>query len=129
MIVGVGTDIIEIKRIRKAIEKERFINRYFTEREINQFKERNFSPQTVAGVFSAKEAIVKAMGTGFSGFSPADIEVLKDESGKPYANIYNNAKSICDKKGIKNIHISISHCKEYAQGFAVAEGDTFNITE
>lgn len=122
MIIGIGTDIIEIERIKKAISKESFIKKYFTENEIKQFEKINFSPQTIAGVFSAKEAVAKSMGTGFSGFAPIDIEILKNEKGKPFINLYNNAKSICDEKEINIIHISITHCKEYAQSFAVAEG-------
>ena len=122
MIIGIGTDNKEIERIKKAISKESFIKKYFTENEIKQFEKINFSPQTIAGVFSAKEAVAKSMGTGFSGFAPIDIEILKNEKGKPFVNLYNNAKLICDEKQISIIHISITHCKEYAQSFAVAEG-------
>ncbi len=122
MIKGIGTDIIEINRIKKAIERESFLTKYFTENERQQFLDKKNRAETIAGVFSAKEAVVKAMGTGFSGFSSSDIEILKDEKGKPFVNVFNNAKEICNKKGIDVIHVSITHCKDYAQSFAVAEG-------
>ncbi len=115
MIVGVGTDIIEIKRIEKAMEKESFLRKNFTEKELQMFKEKNMRGETVAGNFAAKEAVSKALGTGFSGFSAIDIEVLRDENNKPYAILNQKAKKAV------NINLSISHCKEYAVAFAVAE--------
>ncbi len=118
MIVGIGTDLIEIERIKKACEKEAFINRYFSKREIEASKG-DFSK--LANNFAAKEAVSKCFGTGFRGFSPIDIEVLRDEYGKPYVKIYREAKKIADKMGINNILLSISDTKDYSQAFAVVE--------
>ena len=123
MIYGTGTDIVEISRIEKALKKESFVKKCFTENEIIYLKSKNFSPETAAGIFAAKEAISKALGTGFRGFMPQDLEILHNEFFKPYVNLLPKAKKIADNLGVNNIHISISHCKDYALAFAVAEKD------
>ena len=123
MICGTGTDIVEIKRIEKALNKESFVKKCFTENEIIYLKSKNFSPETAAGIFAAKEAISKALGTGFRGFMPQDLEILHNEFFKPYVNLLPKAEKIADNLGVNNIHISISHCKDYALAFAVAEKD------
>ena len=122
MIIGVGTDIIEIERIEKAISKESFIKKYFSEREITFFKSRNFKAETIAGSFSAKEAVAKTLGTGFSSFGAIDIEILHGVNGTPYVVLGGNAKTVAMEKRIENICISISHCNSYAIAYAVAEG-------
>lgn len=119
MIIGVGTDIIEIKRIEKLFTKYNFFTKFFTDIEVKYLSEKQ--AQSAAGYFCAKEAVVKAMGTGFSGFDFKDIEIVKAE-GKPEVVLHNRALDISESLGIKNISISISHCKEYATAVAVAEG-------
>ncbi|CDF57696.1 holo-ACP synthase [Thermobrachium celere] len=119
MVKGVGTDIIEISRIKRAIEKTNFINRVFTENEIEYLKNKNV--ESAAGYFAAKEAVSKALGTGIKGFSFKDIEILKRD-GAPYVVLHRGAKKIAEEKEIKNIQISISHCREYAVAFVVMEG-------
>lgn len=118
MISGIGTDLIEIERVRKACGREHFLKKYYTEREIEVFGEKHIQ---LAGNFAVKEAVVKSLGTGFVGCEPIDIEVLRDERGKPYINLYRGARSIADKENIKNIYVSITNTKEYAQAFAVSE--------
>ncbi|MFA6941393.1 MAG: holo-ACP synthase, partial [Clostridiaceae bacterium] len=83
MIKGIGTDIIEIKRIEKAIENESFIYKVFNENELKDINGNNLKANSLAGKFSAKEAVSKALGTGIRGFSFKDIEILKDNPGKP----------------------------------------------
>lgn len=122
MVLGVGNDIVEIERIAKAIEKKSFIKRYFTEREIIFFQSKKLKAETVAGNFAAKEAVAKALGTGFSGFSAIDIELVHDTKGAPYVVLAGNAKVLARAKGINNICVSISHCKAYAVAYVVAEG-------
>jgi holo-[acyl-carrier protein] synthase len=119
MIKGIGTDIIEIDRIENIMGKSNFINRCFTENEIEYLRNKN--PESTAGYFCAKEAVSKALGTGFSGFCVKDIEIIKKDSA-PFIVLHNKALEIADGKGIKNIHISISHCRDYAIAYAVAEG-------
>ena len=126
MIKGIGNDIIEIERIAKAAEKESFIKRWFTENEIVYFKEKNMRAETVAGSFSAKEAVAKAFGTGFSGFGAEEIEILRDKKGKPYVNLMGNALKKAKELGIDKIIISISHCREYASAVALCEGRAQN---
>ncbi len=120
MIIGIGTDIIEIQRVKKACGKEAFFTRCFTEKE-RILIDNNFS--RAAGNFAVKEAVSKVFGTGIRGFQLTDIEVLRDEFGKPYVNLYNNAVSIAKKQNISKIHISISNTKEYAIAYAIGETD------
>lgn len=122
MIKGIGIDIIEIDRIRRAIEKnDKFIDRVFTVNEKKAFEEKNHSPQTIAGYFAAKEAVSKALGTGISNMQWKDIEILKDPSGKPYVRLYNNAENLAYSIGIDKIFISISHSRENAVALAIAD--------
>ncbi len=122
MIIGVGIDIIEIERIKKAITKNpKIISRIFNQEEIGLFEEENFRPNMIAGFFAAKEATVKALGTGIRGLQWKDIEIKKTREGKPLIELHNNAKNIAYSKNITNIHISISHSKEYAVAQAIAE--------
>ena len=93
MILGIGVDIIEIDRIEKAIKKQnKFLEKIFTNKEIEYFQNRKMNIEVIAGNFAAKEAISKALGTGFRGISFLDIEVLRDELGKPLVNIENKIK-------------------------------------
>ena len=92
MIIGVGIDITEIERIKKILEKDGFIERFFTENEAQDFAERKFSPQTVAGTFAAKEAASKALGTGIRGFNLKDVEVLHNSLGAPYLRLHRDAE-------------------------------------
>lgn len=119
---GIGTDLVEIKRIEKAIKKESFLNRYFTPAEINYFLSKNMRAESVAGAFAAKEAVVKALGTGFSTFTPECIEILHMSNGMPYVKLYAKALDLAESLNIIKIHISISHTDELAMAFALAEG-------
>ena len=115
MIVGIGNDIIEIERIEKAISKEGFKNKIYTQRELENIEKRGNRTETYAGIFSAKEAISKAIGTGVREFSLTDLEILNDDLGKPYVAVSEKLdKIIKDKKENYQIEISISHSKKYA---------------
>lgn len=117
MIKGIGTDIIEIQRISSA--SEGFFKRIFTNKEMQYFHGRNY--EVLAGSFAVKEAVAKALGTGFRGFSPKDIEVLRDDLGKPYVILYENARSLFEQLNGTAVFVSISHNKSNAVGFAVIE--------
>ena len=120
MIVGIGNDIIEIERIEKAISKEGFKDKIYTQRELENIKKRGNRAETYAGVFSAKEAISKAIGTGVREFSLTDLEILNDDLGKPYVVVSEKLdKIIKDKKEDYQIEISISHSKKYATAVAI----------
>ncbi len=120
MLTGVGCDIIEIERMKKACEKEAFLLRVFTEEERRQADGR---PSVLAGTFAVKEAVAKVLGTGFRSFMPIDVEVLRDDLGKPYVNLHGGAKRLAQEKDIRRIEVSISDTAEYAMAFAVGEGE------
>ncbi len=122
MIVGIGTDIIEINRIEKAISKNnRFLTRIFTQKEIDYFESVKMSSQTIAGAFSAKEAVLKSLGTGLRDMSFQDIEITRNQLGKPSVTLYANALEIAKQQNIGEVLITISHCKEYATAYAIAK--------
>ena len=121
MIYGTGIDIVEIDRIKKLIEKPHFLKRFFSEEERECFSEHKFSPQTVAGNFAGKEAFSKAIGTGFRDFRLDEVEILKEELGKPHIALTGSAKKITDEMGISGLYISISHSKRYAIAQVIAE--------
>lgn len=120
MILGIGTDMVELERIRKACEKEAFLVRVYTEKECRQ-AEGNISK--LAGNFAVKEAVSKALGTGFRTFMPIDVEVLRDALGKPYVVLHGGAGVLAEEMGMTRIHASISNTAEHAFGFVVGEGE------
>ncbi|MHB9316663.1 holo-[acyl-carrier-protein] synthase [Fusobacterium polymorphum] len=120
MIVGIGNDIIEIERIEKAISKEGFKNKIYTQRELKNIEKRGNRTETYAGIFSAKEAISKAIGTGVREFSLIDLEILNDDLGKPYVVVSEKLDKILKvKKESYQIEISISHSRKYATAMAI----------
>lgn len=125
MIVGIGTDLVEIARVKKACEKQAFLSRIYTEEERRQAEGTGgFRISRLAGDFAVKEAVAKALGTGFRKFMPVDIEVLRDALGKPYVVLYREAEKLSREMGIERIHVSITNEKEYALAYVVAEGQT-----
>lgn len=120
MIVGIGNDIIEIERIEKAISKEGFKAKVYTQREIENIVKRGNRTETYAGIFSAKEAISKAIGTGVREFALTDLEILNDDLGKPYVIVSDKLNKIIQgKKENYQIEIAISHSKKYATAMAI----------
>lgn len=118
MIYGIGVDIIEIGRVKNAIEKTTgFLSKVFNESEIRYSKKRY---ESLAGNFAAKEAFAKALGTGIRGFSLKEVEVVRDELGKPSIVLHGNVKELIDNKNII-IHLSISHNKDNAVAYVVLE--------
>ncbi|MBE5922237.1 MAG: holo-[acyl-carrier-protein] synthase [Lachnospiraceae bacterium] len=118
MIYGIGNDLVEIERIRTACKQEAFFLKVFTDAERKSFGD-NISKY--AGNFAVKEAVAKSFGSGFTGFRPGDVEVLRDENGKPYVNLYRGAAEKKEALGIDRIHVTISNTKEYAFATALAE--------
>ncbi len=117
MIAGVGVDIVKIERIKTAVEKwgERFMDRVFTEDE-KRYSLGKYNPYPhLAARFAYKEALVKALGTGFKmGIKWNDIELVRNGDGKPEARLQGEVKKIADQKGINNIMVSVSHDTDYA---------------
>ncbi len=120
MIKGIGTDIIELDRIAKAIERQ---GKAFVERLFTPSEERPFDASSTAyyaGRFAAKEAVVKALGTGFRGISWHDIEILSDPLGKPYVKLSVKAQ---ERFNNPQLLISISHSKTCATAFCIWQED------
>lgn len=120
MIVGIGNDIIEIERIEKAISKEGFKNKVYTKKELENIEKRGNRIETYAGMFSAKEAFSKAIGTGIREFSLTDLEILNNNLGKPYIVVSEKLDKIMrSKKENYQIEVSISHSKKYATAVVI----------
>ncbi len=119
MIIGIGIDLIEIERIKKACAKEAFLLRSFTSAEIECIGGR---AERAAGNFAVKEAVSKAMGTGFRGMSLNEIEVLRDDLGKPFVRLYGRAGAKAEALGIARWHVSISNTKTLAMAYVIGEG-------
>ena len=119
-----GNDIIEIERIRQAIERSSsFVERVYTPHEIEYCKSRNKGRyESFAGIYAAKEAFIKALGTGLRHGSWQDIEIYHDELGAPLIRLQGTFKNIYEESGCTQIHVSISHCKEYAMSTVILEG-------
>ena len=121
MIKGIGIDLLEVDRIQKAIQKEGFLDRYFTKKEQEMFHQHQMNPQKIAGNFSTKEAVVKMFGTGFREIRLIDIEVLRDELGKPVVTLNNEGEALRIQLEIDHIWVSISNTKGYVTAVAVGE--------
>ena len=119
MIAGVGIDLIKIDRIGKALERKNFLEITFTPAEIKCYRGAGCPLDSLAARFAAKEAVFKALGTGW--IKGAEVEILSDELGKPKVKLYGETLKKSRELGIANIHVSISYHGGYAIGFAVAE--------
>ncbi len=123
MIFGLGTDIIHVPRVEKELARTMGLKEtLFTAREIAYCESRANSAQHFAARFAAKEAFLKAMGTGWrDGYRFNEIEILNDESGKPEAIVQGKVKEFCDEKGISRTHVSLSHTRESAGAVVILE--------
>ena len=124
MIFGVGIDIIEVSRIQKELLKEnnRFRDRVFTKNEIEYCEPIATKAQNYAARFAAKEAFFKALGSGWSnGFAWTEVEIARNENGKPYIITCGKVKEFLEQKQIANIQISLSHIKETATAIVILE--------
>jgi len=124
-IIGIGTDIIECDRIGQMLTRhsERFTNHVFTEEEFQYCSGRKIAEQHFAGRWAAKEAVLKALGTGWvAGITWTDVEVVIQTGGKPTIRLHKGAAQKAAELGITEVLISISHCKAYATATAIAVG-------
>ena len=121
MILGVGTDIIEIDRIKRAMDNTSgFLERIFTDKEIKYLSENSNRIESIAGNFAVNEAGSKALGTGIRGFTFKEIEVFRDNLGKPVVNVSENVRKLIKAKDYL-FNVSISHNKTMAIAFVVLE--------
>jgi len=124
MITGVGTDIVEINRIQKSLEKfeDSFLERVFTPAEISAGKNRHMSAEFFAGRWAAKEAFAKALGCGigeYCGF--LDIQIDNLPTGQPEITVTGKAFEMMKSRHPQKIHLSISHEKHYATAVVILE--------
>jgi holo-[acyl-carrier protein] synthase len=117
MIIGIGIDLVKIDRVRALAERwhDRFLKRLYTEAERRDCLARPSPYASLAGRFAAKEAVLKALGTGWSkGVSWRDIQVLRDQHGRPHATVSGRVKALMERAGVTGIHLSLSHDADYA---------------
>lgn len=119
---GVGVDILEIARMQRVIERSRrFVERVFTAEEIAYCESCTYPAEHFAARFAAREAILKALGTGFSqGIGLKDVSVVHDAYGRPQARLQGRAEELAREQGICEIALSLSHTREVAAAFALA---------
>lgn len=119
--LATGVDMIEIGRIERALARhqQRFLQRFFTERELAYC---NGRLPCLAGRFAAKEAVSKALGTGIGDVRWVDIELISDERGKPELILHDAAQALADQLGLQQWAVSLSHTDTHAIAFAVALG-------
>lgn len=122
MIRGVGTDIIEIKRVKKAGQRLAFLERVFTAKELSLCRVKADFFASLAARFAGKEAVLKALGSGLSGCRWQDVEILSGENGCPQVSLTGGAAEIARQRGIRRFSLSLSHSREMALAFCVAEG-------
>ena len=124
MVVGLGVDIVQNERIRGIIDKwgDKFLEKIFTKTELDFINKHEQKLQRYASNYAVKEAFVKALGTGFrNGINFHNIQVRRDELGKPFIELMGSTKSFADQKGINKIHTTISHEKDYSVAVVIFE--------
>ncbi|HLW76864.1 MAG TPA: holo-[acyl-carrier-protein] synthase [Bryobacteraceae bacterium] len=125
MIVGTGIDLCEVRRIEAAIKRHgrRFVERVFTEREIAYCERKANKFERFAARFAAKEAGMKALGTGWrGGIGWRDFEVANEPSGRPTLTFHGKAVEIAKKLGVRAIALSLTHTAEQAMAQVILEG-------
>ena len=122
MILGIGCDVLHIDRIIRLISYNNFLNKYFTEKEIKMFNvnirnKKNYNKK-IASNFCVKEAFFKAISSKIDSYSFSSVEILRDEFGKPYINLYGNLQEFNKEY---NLHVSISNERNIVTSFVVVE--------
>ena len=123
MITGTGIDLIETARVAEKIARDiGFLEYVFSPNEIAYCESKTNKAEHYAARFAAKEALLKALGTGFpGGLTLNEIEVTSDDSGKPYINFTGSSKDVIESFGIGKIHLTLSHLKDIACAMIVIE--------
>ena len=124
MVLGIGTDLVETKRVQDSIDRfgERFVERIFTAGEIAYCNRKRNSAESFAARFAAKEAGAKALGTGISrGVSWKEFEVRRETSGRPTLHLSGRAAELAEAMGVRKIQLSLTHSRELAMAVVVVE--------
>lgn len=125
MIVGIGVDIVEVARIRRAVERygDRFTGRVFTDHEVLYCRSCSHPEERLAARFAAKEAALKALGVGWSqGVQFVDVEVTNNELGAPTVAFSGKALELSRELGVERIHVSLTHHRHFAIAQVLLEG-------
>ena len=123
MILGIGSDIIHIPRVARAIERPRFLERVYTERERAYAESRGKGrAASLAARFAGKEAVLKAFGTGLRCGKMTDIEILPDDLGAPIVHLDGYFAAHAQEMGVERVWITLSHERDYATAYCVLEG-------
>lgn len=115
----VGTDLVEVDRIRKSCQRESFVNKVYSEAEKEYFRKFRDPAESMAGAWAAKEAFSKSLGTGVMGFELNEAAVVRDELGCPHLELTGNAERIAEERGL-DFSLSITHTKDYASAVVIA---------
>lgn len=124
MIYGIGTDLVEVNRIEKIIQRwgERFTEKVYSQNEINYCQHKAYPAIHYAARFAAKESFLKSLNIGLGmGVSLKDIEVVNNAQGSPQLHMNERIQGVLDKRGITAVHISMTHTREHAQAVVVLE--------
>ncbi len=127
MIIGVGIDIVEISRIAAAIKRKTFIDRVFTPAEQAYCENRGVQrAASYAARFAAKEAVLKALGTGLRGGTWQDVEITNNNLGRPLVQMTGYYQNLAGELGVQEIYLSVTHAREYAAAQVVLWGGKQN---
>lgn len=131
MIIGIGVDLVKIERVRKLLDNyTEFITQVFTAGEIEFCRAKADSASSFAARFAAKEAMMKALGTGWNEkVNWLDIEVINERQGKPILKIGGRTLQLMQQMGVRQTHLSLSHERDYALAFVVLEGEKLDNTD
>ena len=122
MIIGIGTDIVELARVKRSLEKEEFKVLVYSKEEMEYCEQQGKSVASYAGRFAAKEAFFKALGTGWVGeMKFSEVAIVNDEAGKPSYHLKGEAAKTAKEIGCNSIHVSISHSENFATAVAIIE--------
>lgn len=126
MIIGIGIDLVEIERVDRLLRRYpgRAARRLFTALEVERCRTSRLPKESLAARFAAKEALFKALGTGWSeGASWTEVEVVSAESGAPTLRLYGRTQQLAAARGVRSMHVTLTHTAGVAGAFVVLEGD------
>lgn len=127
MIIGIGVDIIEISRIQAAVDRSSFSNRVFSPAERDYCEGKGcHRAASYAARFAGKEAVVKALGTGFTAGTWQDIEIVTTLEGCPQVRLHGYYAKVAEQQGVEQVHISLSHSRDNAVAYVVLAGGENN---
>lgn len=124
MITGTGIDLVDVSRMKKLLAKwgDRFTERYFSQHEIDYCRRKAVPGIHFAARFAAKESFLKSLGIGLGmGVKLKDIQVINDQQGKPDLILAGQAQYLINERGIRKVHLSLTHTSEYAAAVVILE--------